>query len=108
MLRERKIPETAAASEAGSQSATRRPPRRPLPSDTTLVCQANQHAHAHKHTPQGCEEKAALLAGWLALAISWSGLLVGWLLPSWRRNWCQRDGAIVVLYAQDYKVAQDF
>ena len=51
-----------------SQSATRRPPRRPssFPSDTTLVCQANQHAHAHKHSPQGCVEKAALLAGWLA------------------------------------------
>ena len=58
------------------------------------------NSRAHKHTPQGCVTKAARLAGWLALAISWSGLLVGWLLPSWRRrNWCQRDGAIVVLYA---------
>ena len=67
-----------------------------------------QPTRAHTNTRPKAARKAAL-AGWLALAISWSGLLVGWLLPSWRRrNWCQRDGAIVVLYAQDYKVNLDF
>ena len=90
MLRERKIPdETAAArgeraGEVGSQSATRRPPRcrtRPplslFPSDTTLVCQANQHARTQTHAPRLCDEGRP--PGWLVGVGNLVVWLAGWL-----------------------------